>query len=207
MKNKCNCHLHENLVCDICQNIDPKNPPKDKKHTDVKSLMEDIKNTKYPWYTELEWWINRTFISPVRNLYDNTKWFIQRGRRGYSDCDVWGLCHYLPGVISQSVNHLEKNLHSFPMGMTFKQWQIILRKIVKSFEIMQKTIDGNLLFLPTTKWTEKNYEELKDLAKRMNRANKAMNSEGKYKVMTKKQVLKYEEGLQLFIENLGGLWD
>jgi len=180
---------------------------KKEKSIPIRDLIKELNNKKHHWYDEVYWWVRYGIWTKLHDLPKEIKWFIQRGKRGYADCDTWSLCSYLPEVIFKSVEHLSKHLCSHPCDVTFKQWKIILKKIVNSFKIMQQTIDGTLLYLPTKKWTDKEYLELQNLARRMNRATKAMNLEEKYKVMTKKQAFVYEEGLRLFVENLGGLWD
>jgi hypothetical protein len=45
------------------------------------------------------------------------KWFLQRGFRGWADCDVWDFDHYLSRVISGGLEHLSRNNHGFPCTM------------------------------------------------------------------------------------------
>ena len=175
---------------------------KEGKTVSAKEYFKKMTNRKYPWYEKV--W--DFFIYRLWGILGDTrrgiKWFIQRGKNGYADCDTWNLCSYLPKVIYKSVEELLGYLHGYPTDMTYKQWKSILQKIINSFKIMEEIHNGEVLYLPTKKWTEKEYKKLKDLAKRMNKI-----PECNYKVMTKNQSIKYEKGLQLFIENLGGLWD
>lgn len=50
----------------------------------------------------------REWIKPSTWYYE-ARYFIQRGRRGWSDRDVWSLDHYLAKVIAGSVAHLQKS--------------------------------------------------------------------------------------------------
>ena len=67
-------------------------------------------------------------------IYDRTKWFIQRGRRGYADCDVWGLDNYLAGWMPGALRKLEDNKLGHPIGMTPKGWANRLRIMCEGFE-------------------------------------------------------------------------
>ena len=49
-----------------------------------------------------------------RDIKLSIKSFIQRGKKGYSSRDTWGLCYYLADVITNSVNHLKKYYHGHP---------------------------------------------------------------------------------------------
>ncbi len=57
--------------------------------------------------------------------YKALKHFIQRGRRGYSDQDLWDLNTYIEKVLSTAIPELADRTHSFP-GDDFKtpfEWQ------------------------------------------------------------------------------------
>jgi len=43
------------------------------------------------------------------NIYERIKWFIQRGKKGYSDRDVWSFDMYLAEVICGGIGRLIKN--------------------------------------------------------------------------------------------------
>lgn len=43
--------------------------------------------------------------NPLRKLRP-IKWFWQRGRRGWADCDTWALDHYLEGILSEALSYL-----------------------------------------------------------------------------------------------------
>jgi hypothetical protein len=69
------------------------------------------------------------------------KWFCQRGRRGYSDCDVWSFDWYLAEVISKGCKQLAKEKHGYPYGLTEEEWDVIINKISDGFEEYMKIID------------------------------------------------------------------
>lgn len=70
----------------------------------------------------------------VEESYYRVKWFIQRGYRGYSDSDVWGLYNYLANWMPAALLRLEKNKLGHPIGMTRKGWDTRLRIMREGFE-------------------------------------------------------------------------
>ena len=49
--------------------------------------------------------LEKLFIDNPRDFKNNIKWFIQRGKRGYSDRDLWSFDWYLAEIPdSQNVN-------------------------------------------------------------------------------------------------------
>lgn len=52
-----------------------------------------------------------------RQTYSGIKWFIQRGRRGWSDRDVWSLDHYLTSWLPAALRKLKADKHGVPSAM------------------------------------------------------------------------------------------
>jgi len=105
----------------------------------VKEVRKYFKDMKANW-TVLDWiehWWHIYFWNHIRYIPSNIKYFIQRGKRGYSDQDVWNFSDYLSDVISQGVRQLIKEQHGYPNNLTDKQWKSILRKIAKTFELYE----------------------------------------------------------------------
>lgn len=68
--------------------------------------------------------------SPLKEL----KWFIQRGRRGWADCDTWSLDNYLAKVISESIVYLADNAHGYhPEYPNYNAWASQLKRISGAF--------------------------------------------------------------------------
>lgn len=59
------------------------------------------------------YWIRRQ-LTKIADIPSEIKWFWQRGRRGYSDRDVWGFDHYLTQVIIGGTAQLAENAHGCP---------------------------------------------------------------------------------------------
>lgn len=53
----------------------------------------------------------------IRSKRQAVKHFWQRGRRGYSDGDVWDMSYYLSRILPEMVKALRENLHSHPMNI------------------------------------------------------------------------------------------
>jgi len=63
------------------------------------------------------WWSVYSLFSRKLNpiqWYRHTKWFIQRGRRGYSDRDVWNLYQYAAKVLRGSLIQLANESLGYP---------------------------------------------------------------------------------------------
>lgn len=73
--------------------------------------------------------------------YYRTKWFIQRGWRGYADCDVWSLDGYLTGWMPKALRTLADSKIGHPMGMTMKGWHTRLEAMADGFDAAEEIQD------------------------------------------------------------------
>lgn len=105
--------------------------------------------------------IKAFFIYP----YLEVKWFIQRGRRGYSDRDSWNLGYYLAQWMPEAVRSLKAG-HGVParfvdvdeptemdMVRYRAQWDVTLETIAKGFEAT-RLIDEELPMPGTVRYYE-----------------------------------------------------
>lgn len=96
-----------------------------------------------------------------RQAYREIKWFIQRGRRGWSDRDVWGLDDYLSGWLPDALRRLKEKKQGVP-GAMFEtedcgkdgnvtedgmvrgeaRWNAIMDKMIAGFEADAAMQDG-----------------------------------------------------------------
>jgi len=68
---------------------------------------------------------------------DEVEWFIQRGKRGWANCDVWSLHSYLSEVIRGTIHQL--SLYNQPPGdMSSEDWYMVLRDIENGFDAFEK---------------------------------------------------------------------
>lgn len=117
----------------------------------------DVKFTKSFWKSLNRMvWLQRTYWLRPRTYKRIIKTFIQRGRRGWADEDVWNLHSYYSKVIAESMRHLKDNhmgVSSAIMGNPFnppkrkltieegdKIWCQIMEDIAVGFESYEKMI-------------------------------------------------------------------
>jgi hypothetical protein len=84
------------------------------------------------------------FIRPwalIGDWYRQCKWFIQRGYRGYADCDVWSIDWYLAGWLPKALRRLQANRLGHPIGMTLKGWQRRLGDMADGFDAAHEIQD------------------------------------------------------------------
>jgi hypothetical protein len=75
------------------------------------------------------------------DLYNQARWFIQRGSRGYADCDVWSIDGYLNGWLPKALRRLATNKIGHPIGMTMKGWQTRLETMADGFDAAREIQD------------------------------------------------------------------
>ncbi len=191
------------------------------KYSCVADMMENLKNSplKEAYNT-----IYRFFLhikeSPSDSYY-NIKYFIQRGRKGYSNRDIWSFDYHLSHIIINGLKDLKKITHATPCGQIGVQaledkdskemieWKRILGEIIWTFEIADKIRNHN--WIPVN--DEKDRIELKKYERRLNTKTKKKHKifEGvkdrKYHLMTKKEMKKYDDGWELFKNYYFDLWD
>ena len=93
-----------------------------------------------PIYRLFRWHLNPMIL--VRKI----KWFIQRGRRGYADCDVWRLSDYLCVVMRDSIRQLVEQAHGWPVNevlfATFEDWQKTLERVADGLDHCTLALNG-----------------------------------------------------------------
>ena len=129
-------------------------------------------------------------------MFEEIKYFIQRGRRGYSDRDLWSFTDYLCDIIPPALRDLAKNSMGCPGELWDKKaknnechkWDEILEEIAQGFEAA-KEMDNS---------SGCKYEKrLKDGCITYE------NDMKKIKLLTKK----LDRGLDLFKKYFLNLWD
>ena len=120
---------------------------------------DEIVSRAEPRLAEAWWSVYRFFkwhkaFHPTQ-MWREARWFAQRGRRGWADCDTWSLDDYLDGWLPAAIRHLKEHKRSVPWGMfeglptenddgythseeTFKvaeaRWDEIMDKMAAAFE-------------------------------------------------------------------------
>jgi len=154
------------------------------------------------------------------NSYYNIKYFIQRGKRGYSYRDVWSFYYYLTNVIIGGLKELQKNVHGFPgdlgnsKAIDFdgeskgtKKWKEIIGKIIWTFEAIKKIEKYEWLLVED----ESKRREYKNYIRRLNKPDRKQLFDDlpphKWHLMTKKEMKKYHEGWANLKKYFLYLWD
>ena len=110
------------------------------------------------WCTSVKYFFVHLWEWPG-DTYREIKFFIQRGRRGYSDRDIWALDGYLSDIIIAGCKKLKETKHGVPSAlicdkdgkqiMTVDEGIIefnkILDKIIRAFELEQKILEQFIL--------------------------------------------------------------
>ena len=166
--------------------------------------MAEIKKLQ-PWYLkvvdflffDIYYTIKRTVIDPIRYFPREVKWFIQRGTRGWADCDTWGLDDYLARIIYEGIKHLNKNSHGYPCDLkSLKDWRYILSTIEYTFKLIHtNTLGITHTYLPYKQMSFNDYTTV----------YKKFKSIGK--LLTKKEFERYQLGWSYYREYFFALWD
>lgn len=156
-----------------------------------------------------------------RDTYNKIKWFIQRGKRGYADCDIWNFSGYLSNILVNGLKELKDQVHGHPISIDCshhtvdiegeskgtKKWKKIIDKMIWTFEVTNKILERD--WIPV--FDEKYRIELRDYVKRLNRRDKKPLFDDlpkrKYHLMTKREMQKYNSGWKLFKDYYINLWD
>lgn len=86
-------------------------------------------------------WICRLRIR-IREIKYNIKYFWQRGKRGYSDLDVYSIDLWFVRIMSQMLRHFKTLRHTYPEGQgtveTMEDWQKVLSEMIACLENMDE---------------------------------------------------------------------
>lgn len=89
----------------------------------------------------------------IKDWYFEIKYFIQRGRRGYSDRDAWSLHDYMSEIMLDVLPKYEQELYDDKVCKSIHDTIVALKKI--------KTIETNTAFGSDEKEWVKMYKEYK----------------------------------------------
>lgn len=88
-------------------------------------------------------------------MFEGVKYFIQRGKRGYSDQDIWSFDAYLCSIIPSAIRKLENDNHgclgdlwdSSRKNDECWKWKEILEEIAQGFEAGRTIIETRFFFI------------------------------------------------------------
>jgi len=171
----------------------------------AKSVMRELEaeikreETSFPYRM-----YKRVYRLIWNNFYINDMWrdilaFIQRGKRGWANRDVWGFGKHLSKIILEGLKHLKQYQNGHPGDLTEEQWIDILNQIIYTFETAYDIWDGDVYYMALHEWDEKRYQEMLTYSKTKDAGIK--------KILNKKEARELEEGFKLFNKYFFSLWD
>lgn len=188
------------------------------------ALFDDSKD---PWRTRAYWAVRRFFISHIifhpTKMYDQVKWFIQRGRRGWSDRDVWSLDWYLceSTMMPDALRHLKKTKHGVPFQMfeglatngqgfhdkpeweiAVARWDAVMDRMIGGWDAARRMQDG----LYEDELGDYPLDRPKGVSKEDWDKVKGDHYKATLLLQDRDQKL-FEEGMKLFVEHFFSLWD
>ena len=175
-----------------------------KKFESVDKLIKDVE-ANYSWWDKfilspkMNWlrYLIYNLSDVPRDCYNKVKWFIQRGKRGYSDRDCWDLDNYLSRVIYKSVIDLKNNKNSYlDENLSLEECDAILDKIIYAFHTAELISNGHYWYMSTSKT---NFREYSDVKKHLKDSNII--------IMSYADCKRYEEGWKLFQKYFNSLWN
>lgn len=125
------------------------------------------------------------------------KYFIQRGVRGWSDNDLWGMHYFLTDIILTMVVNLRASRQGDPGEMEDDDWDKILLEIQDGFAILKKCDMSE----EEVEWggyykDDKDHSEVNERMKKWNG-----------RLTTREEERKVKRAFELFVEHYYSLWD
>jgi len=113
--------------------------------TSLEDLEEKIRNR--PWLVKAWHSIKYPMLRFLDFKYKSkkVKWFYQRGKRGWADCDWWDMHSYLIHIITPMLKELkEKNYGGLGYGKasTPEKWEALLGEMIEGFEAADRIIES-----------------------------------------------------------------
>lgn len=130
----------------------------------IEQQLEDIRKSM-TWWDHISGFFYR-LKECVMDFFRGIKWFIQRGRRGYSDRDLWGFSSYLSEMLVQALTQLNETKMGYPADIkTSGQWTDIIDEMIEGFRAVK---DNEEIFF-TDKTNQQIEEEIAENNRRIDR--------------------------------------
>jgi hypothetical protein len=162
----------------------------------VSDLEEALKNQKLTWYDHIEIFF-RHWYEKINDIPRTIKYFFQRGVRGWSDADLWGMHYYLTDLILNMIVNLKQLRHGYPCHMNDDQWGEILSEIQDGFAILKKCDDS----MEEIEWG--GYYKTDEEREQVNISMKKW----KARITTREEEAKVERAFYLLVKHWHSLWD
>jgi hypothetical protein len=181
------------------------NGQKDKKDIQILPLdLNKLIHHKWHWWEYPDIWCRRSwaFLEDIPRMI---RWFWQRGRRGYSDRDVWEFHYHISDVVYHGLLQLKKYKHGYPAtpepdtdkwDYNEKRWDDILDKMVAGWELAFKVSNGEIEYASAMSELDKAHME------------EAMQKDyPEWRFLTYEEEITMKEGFYLFSKYFFNLWD
>jgi hypothetical protein len=158
--------------------------------------LDEIASRKRTLFEQVWYPIERFFRDLPYNLR-RIKWFFQRGRRGWADCDTWSIMDYLSRITPEMLRHMQENAHGYPgygKARTFGRWIDLLEEMIEGWEAAQRVCEDDYVDRVQPRWFEKGEKLTKKTL------NKTMR-------MSKRDQKLFEAKMKIFVEWFFHLWD
>jgi len=176
---------------------------KPKKYNSIDEMMKSTITPSVEIYHTIYRFFMHIKEAPT-DLYNETKWFIQRGIRGYSDRDLWGFNYYLSEMIPKGLKHLKRIQHILPTWkpnekeeIAKKRWHGIMDDMIYTFETAEKIACDHYIYCPSKSYNNKVYTKLR----------KDLGGVDFTTIMTLEECKRYEQGWKYFQKHFFSLWD
>jgi hypothetical protein len=190
---------------------------------------DDFWDRNDTWYGNAYWATYRFFrnnkVFHPTEIYYEIKYFIQRGRRGWADCDTWSLDWYLcqPTMMSAALRHLKAHKYGTPISMfptepqyikecgnptdeahdiALVRWDATMDQMIAAFDAAWRIQDGlyeeELGSYPMDRPKGVSKADWHKVGDDHNAASRLLEARDQ-KI--------FEEGMALFVSNFFSLWD
>lgn len=110
---------------------------------DIEERWRNMPHIKKVWLG-IKCWVYRALDFPyhIRRI----RWFVQRGKRGYADCDWWNMDSYLVSIILPMLKRMKADEIGYPghgKASTPEKWGTLLDEMIEGFTIAQKIADAD----------------------------------------------------------------
>jgi len=151
----------------------------------------------------------------IRNFCDipqhirRLKWFYQRGKRGWADCDWWGMDYYLVDIILPMLKELKEKTHGYPgtdEASTPEGWDNVLIQIIEGFEAAKRVLNDEYLDEIQPDWF-KGYDKKLSMEENFSKSIITEESHKEWARRIKADQELFESRMPLFTKWFFALWD
>jgi len=164
-------------------------------------------------------------IQSPRRIYNETKFILQRARRGWADSDTWSLGGYLDSWMPAALRHLKEHRHGVPSCMFVPEdlivggdrqgnpsdegmvragarWDVVMDKMIEAFEASKRMSAG----IYEAELGE--YPQGRPSGVSIDAWEAVENSRfAATRLLTERDQKIFEEGRALFVTHYHSLWD